>query len=410
MGKSRRIDRRCAQAVDVVLGEPADRTGPGTTRRPAPRTAQTILVTVLLGYFCVTAFDVISTGPSGIEQAVAGAVLVTAFLLQLYHSHPRARAAPTASKALTLIAQAAATYLPLVFFPWEWGAMAGFLPGSLLLLLPSPINWAAYGVVELSMLVMPVDGRHSVLDGVYLFQATLLTGLVVYGLTQLSALVGEVHASRGEMARTAVSQERLRFSRDLHDLLGYSLSAIALKSELIRRIVTTQPERATAEITEVLDISRQSLADVRMVASLYRDMSLAQEVGSARSILSAADIEVRAEIAEVPMDRRTDTVLATVLREAVTNLLRHSHASTCSIDVTHRAGRVRLAITNNGVLPHSGPPVPHSGSGLGNLATRVRALGGCLEARLCPDDVFQLVAEVPGVPSSLCAGPEMCRP
>ena len=91
----------------------------------------------------------------------------------------------------------------------------------------------------------------------------------------------------------AVAEERLRFARDLHDLLGLSLSAITLKSELTRRLLDTDPDRAAEELTEILGLARQALADVRSVASGYRELSLDNESRSARSVLAAADVEVR---------------------------------------------------------------------------------------------------------------------
>ena len=94
----------------------------------------------------------------------------------------------------------------------------------------------------------------------------------------------------------AVAQERLRFARDLHDLLGYSLSAITLKSELTHRLVPKNPDKAQNELVEILDISRKALADVRAVASGYRELSLENESESARSLLLAADVAVTTEI------------------------------------------------------------------------------------------------------------------
>ncbi|KJY40906.1 histidine kinase, partial [Streptomyces sp. NRRL B-1568] len=275
-------------------------------------------------------------------------------------------------------------------------SMAGFLAGSLLLLLPPRPAWALYGAVGASMFVSSLLGGQTWQWSLYFCQMSLLCGIVVYGLSHLSQVIQELHDTRGELARMAVSQERLRFARDLHDLLGYSLSSITLKSELIRRLIPTQPQQAVEEVGEVLAISRQSLADVRTVASGYRDMSLEQEIASARSVLTAAEVDVRAECSLGTVSRQVDTVLATVLREAVTNVLRHSKAIRCVITVERTAlGRIRLSVLNDGADRAHQDASPDSGSGLGNLTTRLQAVGGHLTFSRTHDCTFRLVAEAP---------------
>ena len=123
--------------------------------------------------------------------------------------------------------------------------------------------------------------------------STVTTGLVVYGLSRLTALVVEVQTSRAEIARMAVLRERLRFARDLHDLLGYSLSAITLKIELTHRLLEKSPQEASDQLLEILEISRLALSDARTVASGYRELSLEEECRSAVSVLAAADISVQ---------------------------------------------------------------------------------------------------------------------
>ncbi|MGW0565303.1 sensor histidine kinase [Streptomyces sp. NPDC003016] len=381
--------------------EPRRRGGPdsspsGRSRDlPAPRLARTILLAVLLSYTLITVLNILDAGLSSPAVAAAVAALLAILGLQLTHSATGADRAPLPRRCLSLGAQALLTYLPIVSLRAEWGSMAGFLAASLLLLLRPPVAWTMYGAVGLSMLVPPVlDGR-PVADSVYLCLSTLITGLVVYGLSRLAELVQEVHATRGELAHLAVTSERLRFSRDLHDLLGFSLSAITLKSELINRLIPTHPERAMSEIEEVLSISRQSLADVRRVASGFREMSLEQEIKSAQSVLGAADIEVRVEVSLGRISPQSDTVLATALREAVTNLLRHSKADHCAVEAVRQHGRVRLSVINDGVDPAYRDLSPHSGSGLGNLESRLRSVGGSLTSGRAEDRTFRLVAEAP---------------
>ncbi|AXE23334.1 two-component sensor histidine kinase [Streptomyces globosus] len=362
---------------------------------PAPRMAKVTVVVALLCYVGITTLNVLGAGVEGPALAAALFCLAAVFGLQLLHSRAGAKQAPAARRALTLGAQAALTYLPLLALKSQWGAMAGFLAGSLLLLLPPRLGWSLYGFVGVSMLVPPLlDGR-PVLDSVYLVQTTLLTGLVTFGLTRLSELVHVLHESRDELTRAAVTRERLRFARDLHDLLGYSLSAIQLKGELIHRLIPAHPAKAKKEIEDILAISRQSLADVRRVASGYRDLSLEEEIASARSVLSAAEVEAVTDVRMGKVSAPVDTVLATVLREAVTNVLRHSRAAYCEITAVEEDGLMTLSVTNDGVTDGYRDSSPHSGSGLGNLGLRLQAVGGELEVDRRPGNVFRVVARVP---------------
>lgn len=362
---------------------------------PAPRMAEVILIVAILCYVGITILNIIGAGVEGRGLAAAMGCLGAVFGLQLLHSRPGARHAPAARRAATLGVQALFTYLPLITLKSQWGAMAGFLAGSLLLLLPPRLGWTLYGLVGVSMLVPPVLEGRPMLDSVYLVQTTLLTGLVTFGLSRLSELVRFLHDSRDELTRAAVTRERLRFARDLHDLLGYSLSAIQLKGELIHRLILAHPAKAKQEVEDVLAISRQSLADVRRVASGYRDMSLEEEIGSARSVLSAAEVEAVTDVRMGRVSSPVDTVLATVLREAVTNVLRHSRAAQCEITAVEEAGLMTLSVTNDGVTEGYRDSSPHSGSGLGNLEIRLRAVGGELMVDRGPGDVFRLVARVP---------------
>ncbi|GGJ22525.1 sensor histidine kinase [Streptomyces brasiliensis] len=373
---------------------------------PAPRLARTILIAALLSFALLTTVNILSAGVSTTAETTGLLLLLMILALQLVHSVPGGNRAPLARKCLTLAVQALLTYLPLLLFQTFWATMAGYLAGSLLLLLPPRVAWPLYGVVGLSMLIPPaLDGR-PVIDSIRLAQSSLLTGFVLYGLTRLTELVTRLHAARGELARRAVTGERLRFARDLHDLLGYSLSAIALKSELIHRLIPAHPARAMKEVDEVLSIAEQSLADVRKVAGGFHDLSLRQEIKSARSMLDAVGIDVRAEVELGPLSPHVDTALATTLREAVTNLLRHSNASRCCIEAVQLDGLVRLVVENDGVDSAHHAPSPYGGSGLGNLHTRMTAVGGRLESGPWKDGTFRLLAEVPAqsASSTACVG------
>ncbi|MET7478878.1 histidine kinase [Streptomyces sp. NPDC005648] len=362
---------------------------------PGPRLARVILKVALFSYLSITALNIISTGLGAAADSAAIAALLLVFALQLRHSAPGAGRRPARQKALTLGAQALLTYLPLIVLHAQWGALGGFLSGSLLLLLPPRPGWTLFVLVGLSMFLPPLLRGQGIVDSIYLCQSTLLTGLVVYALSHLSEVIQEVHDARGELARLAVVRERLRFARDLHDLLGFGLSAITLKSELVHRLIPLHPERAVQEVDDILSISRQSLSDVRRVASGFRDMSLAQEVTSAESVLNAAEVAVRVEVATGEIGRQVENVLAAVLREAVTNVLRHTKATRCAIGVTADGERVTLSVVNDGVAAGRRDTDAHGGSGLGNLAMRLREVGGALDSGALPDGTFHVRASAP---------------
>jgi two-component system sensor histidine kinase DesK len=209
-------------------------------------------------------------------------------------------------------------------------------------------------------------------------------GLDMMGLARMGRAIRELYLARRERARLAVAEERLRVARDLHDLLGHTLSMIALKSELARRLVAQDPERAAQEIAEVEGVARQTLREVREAVAGYRQPTLQSELEGARQLLEAAGIPYQAEETALTLPGALDATLAWVVREGVTNVVRHSRARRCRIQVTQATGWVRAKVTNDDrrsakqELALRTPPVP--GSGLAGLAERVMALGGHLEA------------------------------
>ncbi|WP_327371085.1 sensor histidine kinase [Streptomyces sp. NBC_01217] len=377
---------------------------------PVSRPARTILITALLGYALLTAIRILSAGMSPTAEATSLLLLLMILALQLLHSTPGINRVPLSRKCLTLTLQALLTYLPILVFQAYWETMAGYLAGSLVLLLPARVAWPLYAIVGLSMLIPPLlDGR-PLIESILFSQTTLLAGLVLYGATRLTELITHLHTTRGELARQAVTGERLRFARDLHDILGFSLSAITLKSELVHQLIPTHPDRAVQEINEVLVIAGQSLTDVRKAASGYRTMSLQQEIRAAQTMLDAADVDVRVKVEHGTLSPHVETALATTLREAVTNLLRHSNATHCGIKAVQQDGLVRLVVENDGVDPAYRNLAPHSGNGLDNLHARMTAIGGRLESGPGKDGTFRLLAEAPARKTSQTPGKLSAEP
>jgi two-component system sensor histidine kinase DesK len=361
--------------------------------QPSQRLAQLILLTVLVAFVVIETINVLGTpGPShGREVAVSFAAIVVLFVLQLVISSQAATEWPMSRRVVMLVAHALVTYMPLVVLGTQWGGMAGWLAGSILLLLTGWIAWTLFAAVILSILIGALALGVTPDNAAYLAVASLDTGLVVFGLSRLTLIIRYLKATRTELAQLAVIKERMRFARDLHDLLGYSLSAITLKAELTRRLVSSNPERAMDELTELTDVARQALADVRLVASGYRNMSLSKEAASVLSLLSAAGIAARVEVNCGPLDEEVDTVLATVLRETVTNMLRHSTAQNCTVEACTSGDVVRLRVGNDGVPPAGSSR--RNGGGLDNLSSRLEAVGGSL-AVTCHDGRFEVLATV----------------
>jgi signal transduction histidine kinase len=361
----------------------------------APRLAL-LVVGAVFGGFCLTVLlDLAAEGPSLGRTAPALVCLALLLYLQLQvFSDPVAQPRTPRGDA-TFLAQACLAYLPSLYFGQVWLGMLGFLAGTALLVMPSATAWPSFVGIAVSGGVLQASLTGAPLDIAYLTMFTALTGLIVYGLSRLRSLATGLTAGRSALADLAVIQERLRFARDLHDLLGFSLCAITLKTELAHRLVTKRPERAQVELAEVLDISRQALADVSSVASSYRELSLDEEVALARSVLAAAEIAVtmRLDHGELPPDIRT--ALATILREGVTNLLRHSKAENCEINIARTGDVVSVAIINDGVPDLESDPEDTTGSGTRNLARRVEELGGTLTAWTTADHTYRLHAQMP---------------
>jgi two-component system, NarL family, sensor histidine kinase DesK len=211
----------------------------------------------------------------------------------------------------------------------------------------------------------------------------LLATFFAYTAARRSELVDTLRQTRAELARMAVADERLRIARDLHDLLGHSLSLITLKAELAGRVIGADPDRAATEIADLETVARRSLGEVRAAVTSYRQPSLAAEIAAARQMLSAAGMDCRVD-APTPIDLPpdADALLAWTVREGATNVVRHSGARSATITVTVAADEASAEIADDGVGPAwesalgPGEKVPGAdGSGLTGLTERARLAG-----------------------------------
>jgi two-component system sensor histidine kinase DesK len=240
---------------------------------------------------------------------------------------------------------------------------------------------------------------------------TVLLGLAMIGLRSHFELTRELSEARETVARLAASQERLRLARDMHDLTGQSLSMITLKSELALRLLGRLPagpdrDRARDEIEQVGAVSRQTLHDIREAISGYRRPTLAVEIITARAALESAGIaphdDAELTLLSGTFDPDAEAALAWCLREAVTNVVRHSGARTCQIRLARHAGTVTLEVRDDG-RGHAAAEAPAAeaagaGTGLRGMSERLCAVGGSLELRPAGPPGFRLIATAPADP------------
>jgi len=201
-----------------------------------------------------------------------------------------------------------------------------------------------------------------------------LLGAVYIHYAQQRAISQRLKLAQDEVEHLAKVAERERIARDLHDLLGHTLSVIVLKSELASKVAETDPARATAEIRDVERISREALAQVRTAIRGYRTVGLESEFSRAKETLATAGIRVESALERVSLSPAQESVLALALREGVTNIIRHAQASSCRIRLSATGGGCELEISDDG----RGGASP-GGGGLSGMRERVEALGGALE-------------------------------
>jgi two-component system sensor histidine kinase DesK len=216
---------------------------------------------------------------------------------------------------------------------------------------------------------------------------------LIAGLLRTNAALRE---ARAELAELAVAEERLRFARDVHDLLGHDLSLIALKAELAGKLLPGRVDQAATEIAEIRGLSRGALTQVRHAVEGYRRLTLPGELAGARVALEAAGIELRVDAPGIALDPEPESVLAWAVREGTTNVIRHSRARHAEISLRPGDATAELEIADDGL----GRPGPNGsgapdGHGLAGLRERATAVGGRVEAGAGSGGGFRLRVRVP---------------
>jgi two-component system sensor histidine kinase DesK len=236
------------------------------------------------------------------------------------------------------------------------------------------LAWALLGVVEVVIAVESLLARLPPFTWLPAAVFTLLIGGIGIRSAEVRRANARLRMAQEEVERLAQTAERERIARDLHDLLGHTLSMITLKSELAGKLVGRDPERAGREIREVERISREALREVRAAIAGYRSEGLQAELGRARLALEAAGVKLEYFAQPVELDPARETALALALREAVTNVVRHAGARTCRISLEQTAEETRLEVRDDG----RGGSAPE-GIGLVSMRERIEGLGGSLE-------------------------------
>lgn len=207
-------------------------------------------------------------------------------------------------------------------------------------------------------------------------------------------VVVELDRHRVMAGELAVAQERLRFAADLHDIQGHHLQVIALKSELAERLLDLNPEAARENIRETRLIAKQALEETRSLVSGYRETSLEDELENAREVLTAAGANCELTLETLPPEPEAQQALAMTVREATTNILRHSEATHTTISMTATRGGTTLTIRNDGLDGTPSSVFVTPGTGLLGLHDRLEAVGGTLHTTM-DTGLFEILAWVP---------------
>jgi two-component system sensor histidine kinase DesK len=280
-----------------------------------------------------------------------------------------------------------------------WGFLFTYCAAGAAMIPPARFTLLSLALLTVLAGVAPALGGADGGTSIGFVASTAGIGLLMMLLRDLRVRNDELSSARAELARLAVAEERERFARDLHDLLGHTLSVIALKAELAGRLVGSRPSDAAREIAEVERVARGALGEVRDAVSGYRQPTLADELAGARMALSAAGVTVDVDALDVALDPGLEAVLAWAVREGATNVIRHSGASRCSVRVVVGLAEASVEVADDGGgAVGGGGSLP--GHGLAGLRERAEALGGRVEAGPSAGGGFRLCVRVP-----VAAGP-----
>jgi len=334
-----------------------------------------------------------------LHNGLAVSLALVAGAIQLRHSLAAAAGVRPRYWQASLLILVAVAYVPAPLLGARWATLQWFVLASFAMLLRGRVAVLAIilSVVGDSIWYAAVEARVNdsapqvIWALAYWLALQLLASAGLYGAVRLVRLLDELREARADLADLAIARERLRISRDLHDLLGQSLSAVSLKGDLaIGLLERGDASRAIAEIESLVSVSRSALHDVLDIAHREPPIALSSEIARAAELLASIGTETRVDMAVDGLPPAVDELFAWALREGVTNVLRHSSATACTISIVPHDGAIRLEIINDGAMPSS-----RGGNGLGGLAARAAALSGAVSSRSNGDGSFRLTVDVP---------------
>jgi two-component system sensor histidine kinase DesK len=360
-------------AVDLAVFGEGDGLSEADSRRArwASGWRQAVFPGIFLFYLAATATGV-QEHSHGLAAA-AGYVILGAFATSYLRALPLAFGAHAAGRFWRWYGLLVGLFLAELLFAHE---QAFPMTTYIVVLTFSSLGRRAWplviAIVIGSTFIPPlVPGWHAGIDtdaGI----STSLVALAMYGFFEIIRSNRALSEARAEVARLAMESERSRIARDLHDLLGHSLTTITVKSALANRLAAADPERAAIEMREVEVLSRQSLADVRAAVSSYREVTLAGELASGRELLRAAGIEAELPGSVDGVREDLHELFGWVVREGLTNVVRHARAQHCHVLL--RSDRIEIRDDGVGFVSND------QGAGLTGLRERVDAAGGTLTA------------------------------
>lgn len=280
-----------------------------------------------------------------------------------------------------LFSFAGITLLGIIFTPTNFGASAFFIYAAAQAGFIGETQLAVWLVLTLEAIFGAIIWIFHVPLGEWASITFLIGAIGMMNIHHAKRLIANarLRLAHEEIEHLAKTAERERIARDLHDVLGHTLSVIILKSELASRLADKEPQRAVQEIRDVERISREALAEVRRALKGYRAAGLDAEIAQARATLETAGVKVQASSNRLDLSPAQEGVLALVIREAVTNILRHSQATECSLRLMQANGTCTLEVADNGCGSSD-----LEGEGIKGMRQRVVTLGGSLQRKTSP--------------------------
>ncbi|WP_050512175.1 sensor histidine kinase [Streptomyces rimosus] len=336
-------------------------------------------------------------------------VLVAALALALFAvsqvtiswSYHSARLDDRFRLALLVPLAALSVSLPL-WLGKDWTILLTYLAATCAVAVPPRMTLPALATsVSLAVFVAEhVDGA----DTTSLVVMTAAVGLSMTTYRRILDLNAELRRTRRELARAAVTEERLRFARDMHDTLGHDLLQLTLRTEVTRRLYRAGGMDVEQELQQIEDMGRQCLDRVREAVTGYRRLSLHAVIEEARPTLGDAGVSVSVDAVTDRLPQEVETALSWVVREALTNVVRHAQAAHCWVTLSTDGSRAVLEVRDDGKGPDRRPTSGPGGNGLTGLTERVAALSGSLRTSASPGGGFRLLAAVPLTDSTTARG------